>query len=88
MTRARQSHDNSLLVLSIDLRFGLLSFDVIDGAVMCQMMKPKMKHLRQPLRTVAVAKNLTTRYLDEIRYADHSERHFRGDVDQSGCLWL
>jgi hypothetical protein len=43
-------------------------------------MKPKLKHVRHPLRTAAVARNLLALYLNIKSFGDRSHRHYRGDA--------
>lgn len=42
-------------------------------------MRPKLKHLRHPLRTAALAGRVTATYLDLRRFSNRSKRHFHGD---------
>ena len=43
-------------------------------------MKPRMKHLRHPVRTAAAARNLLALYLNIKIRGDRSHRHYRGDA--------
>jgi hypothetical protein len=43
-------------------------------------MKPRIKHLRHPLRTAAAARSLLALYLNIKSLGDRSHRHFRGDA--------
>ena len=43
------------------------------------MLKPKIKHLRHPLRTFGVAKSMVAAQVELRAFADRSDRKFRGD---------
>jgi hypothetical protein len=43
-------------------------------------MKPRIKHLRHPLRTAAAARDLLALYLNIKSLGDRSYRHYRGDA--------
>jgi hypothetical protein len=43
-------------------------------------MKPRMKHLRHPLRAAAAARNLLALYLNIKSFGDRSHRSYRGDA--------
>jgi hypothetical protein len=43
-------------------------------------MKPRIKHLRHPLRTAAAARNLLALYLNIKSFGDRSHRHYRRDA--------
>jgi hypothetical protein len=43
-------------------------------------MKPRIKHLRHPLRTAAAARSRLALYLTIKRLGDRSHRHYRGDA--------
>ena len=43
-------------------------------------MKPRIKHLRHPLRTAAATRNLLALYLNIKNLGDRSHRHYRGDT--------
>jgi hypothetical protein len=43
-------------------------------------MKPRIKHLRHPLRTAAAARGLLALYLNIKSLGDRSHRHYRGDA--------
>jgi hypothetical protein len=43
------------------------------------MLKPKLKHLRRPLRTLAVAKNMVAAHFEMGAFANYGDRQFADD---------